>query len=111
MHTPIMTPSVYQLRVILQGISPLIWRRLLIRSDMLLAALHNTLQIVFAWRDVQLHGFRIHGKAYGSMRFAGPNFDADSRQVLLAALGLHRGERHTQRSNYRGSDRDGERRP
>src|SRR6266850_3503660 len=30
-------PHVYQFRVVLQGISPLIWRRLLIRGDMSLA--------------------------------------------------------------------------
>jgi hypothetical protein len=39
-------PHVYQFRVVVQGISPLIWRRLLIRSDMSLATLHATLQIV-----------------------------------------------------------------
>jgi hypothetical protein len=36
-------PNVYQFRVVLQGISPLIWRRLLIRSDMSLATLHAAL--------------------------------------------------------------------
>jgi hypothetical protein len=30
-------PNVYQFRVVVQGISPLIWRRLLSRSDMSLA--------------------------------------------------------------------------
>jgi hypothetical protein len=39
---------VYQLRVVLRGISPLIWRRLLIRSDSSIADLHRTLQIEFA---------------------------------------------------------------
>ena len=43
-------------QVIVQGISPLIWRRLLIRSDMSLTTLHATLQIVFAWSDTQLTG-------------------------------------------------------
>ena len=33
-YTP---PHVYQFRVVVQGISPLIWRRLLVRSDMSLA--------------------------------------------------------------------------
>ena len=47
-------PNVYQFRVVVQGISPLIWRRLLIRSDMSLATLHGALQIVFAWSDTHL---------------------------------------------------------
>jgi hypothetical protein len=41
-------PNIYQFRVVLQGISPLIWRRLLIRSDISLATLHAALQIAFA---------------------------------------------------------------
>jgi len=71
-------PSVYQIRVVMQGISPLIWRRLLVRSDMSLASLHTTLQIVFAWSDVHLHSFCIHGKEYGSARPGGPGFDGDA---------------------------------
>jgi Plasmid pRiA4b ORF-3-like protein len=47
-------PNVYQFRVVVQGISPLIWRRLLIRSDMSLATLHAALQVVFAWSNTYL---------------------------------------------------------
>ena len=32
----------YQLRVVLRGVSPLIWRRLLVRSDSTIADLHVT---------------------------------------------------------------------
>jgi hypothetical protein len=85
-------PHVYQFRVVVQGISPLIWRRLLIRSDTSLATLHATLQIVFAWSDTYLHSFHIHSKAYGNPRLGGPHVDVDARHVPLAALCLHRGE-------------------
>jgi Plasmid pRiA4b ORF-3-like protein len=88
-------PSVYQFRVVLQGISPLIWRRLLIRSDMSLATLHAALQIVFAWSDEHLHAFRIHGKEYGGARLGGPHFEDDPHHVPLGQLRLHRGERFT----------------
>ena len=100
MQPPSLTPSVYQLRVVMQGISPLIWRRLLVRSDMSLAALHHTLQIVFAWSDVYLHCFRIHGKEDGNIRLGGPSFDADPRQVPLDTLRFHRGERFTYVYNF-----------
>jgi Plasmid pRiA4b ORF-3-like protein len=93
-------PSVYQFRVVLQGISPLIWRRLLIPSDMSLATLHATLQIVFAWSDVHLHHFRIHGKEYGCARVGGPSFEDDPRQVPLGQLRLHQGERFTYVYNF-----------
>ena len=86
--------------MVVQGISPLIWRRLLVRSDMSLATLHATLQIVFAWSDTHLHYFRIHGKECGSTRRGGPGFDIDPRQVPLATLHLHRGERLTYVYNF-----------
>jgi hypothetical protein len=38
-------PFVFQLRVVLRGISPLIWRRLLVRNDSSIADLHATLQL------------------------------------------------------------------
>ena len=39
--------TVYQLRVVLRCVSPLIWRRLLVRSDSTIADLHRTLQVAF----------------------------------------------------------------
>jgi hypothetical protein len=86
-------PNVYQFRVVVQGISPLIWRRLLVRSDMSLAILHATLQIMFAWGDTYLHSFHIHGKAYGTPRLDSPHLDIEASHVPLATLRLHRGER------------------
>jgi Plasmid pRiA4b ORF-3-like protein len=79
-------PSIYQLRVVLRGISPLIWRRLLVHSDTTLAYLHAILQIVFAWSDEHLHCFHIYGQEYGSS-------DVQTRHVLLSDLHLHCGER------------------
>jgi hypothetical protein len=38
------TPSVYQLRVVLREISPLVWRRLLVHADSTIADLHEVLQ-------------------------------------------------------------------
>jgi hypothetical protein len=41
-HSP---PIVYQFKVVLRGISPMIWRRLLVHGDSTIADLHYTLQI------------------------------------------------------------------
>lgn len=79
-------PDIYQLRIVLRGISPLIWRRVLVQSAMTLAHLHTLLQIVFAWSDEHLHSFSIHGKEYGSS-------GASTHGVQLRDLRLHRGER------------------
>jgi Plasmid pRiA4b ORF-3-like protein len=49
----------YQLPVWLCEISPLIWRRHLVRGDSSIAALLDTLQIVMGWDDTHLHRFRV----------------------------------------------------
>ena len=56
--------QIYQLRVVLRNISPLIWRRLLVRSDSTVAALHQALQVAFGWDDEHLNRFEIRGREY-----------------------------------------------
>jgi len=77
----------YQLRVVLHGISPLIWRRLLVRSDSTIADLHATLQTAFDWNGEHLHRFVIHGRVYGEDGLTDP------RRVQLFDLGLRIRER------------------
>ncbi len=43
------TGKVYQLRVSLRGISPMVWRRLLATSDTSIAHLHAILQVAMGW--------------------------------------------------------------
>jgi len=43
------SPTVYQLRGVLHGVSPLIWRRLLVRADTTIAGLHAVVQAAFGW--------------------------------------------------------------
>ncbi len=83
----------YQLRVVLRGVSPLIWRRLLVRSDSTIADLHATLQRVLGWSDEHLNRFVIHGREYGVGHDGGIGFRNDPRHVRLANLGLRVRER------------------
>ncbi len=55
---------VYRLMVTLKEIKPPIWRRLLVRGDMSLEYLHDTIQIAFNWTDSHLHQFIIGGAYY-----------------------------------------------
>ncbi len=87
------TGKVYQLKLSLRGISPMIWRRLLVTGDMSIAHLHAVLQIAMGWEDVHLHRFRIHGKYYGISRAGGLLFVDDPCQVRLSDLELRAGER------------------
>ena len=88
-------PTVYQVRVWLREISPLIWRRLLIRDDSTLADLHYTLQIAFGWSDLHLHRFDHRCRDYGIHHVGGPWFTADARTVRLTDLHLRPRERFT----------------
>ena len=82
-----------RLHVWLKGISPMIWRRLLVPAETSLATLHETLQVAFGWDDDHLHRFRVHARDIGLYRDGGLSFDADARQVSLASLALRRGEK------------------
>src|ERR1700730_9712208 len=75
--------EIYQFHAWLRGISPLIWRRLLVRSDQTVANLHHVLQLAFGWSDSQLNIFPIHGKEFGVYRIDGPAFDEDVNKVCL----------------------------
>ena len=86
-------PDLYQLRVVLRNVSPLIWRRLLVRSDTSIAQLHVVLQMAMGWSDTHLHRFRIHGKAYGIARCGGIGFADDPFEVRLSDFRLRRRER------------------
>jgi hypothetical protein len=57
--------AIYQLRIVLCGVSPLVWRRLLVVSTTSIAELHEILQNAFSWSGEHLHRFLIHGAAYG----------------------------------------------
>ena len=76
-------PVIYQLKVVLLGISPMIWRRLLVSSTSTIADLHYILQITMGWSDDHLHRFRIHGKEYGIARIGGISFSNDPDKVRL----------------------------
>jgi hypothetical protein len=58
---------VYQLKVSLRGISPQIWRRVLVPADLPLYGLHRVIQIALGWEDYHLHAFKLHGRHYGTM--------------------------------------------
>jgi hypothetical protein len=75
---------VYQLKVALRGISPLIWRRFLVRADTSIADLHHVLQLVMGWTNSHLHRFLIHGKEYGIAYDGGMGFADDPQQMRVA---------------------------
>ena len=49
--------KVYAIKVTLLGISPPVWRRILVDRDITLSNLHLTLQTVMGWENSHLHQF------------------------------------------------------
>ena len=97
---PAPLPSVYQLRVVVRGVSPLIWRRLLVPADTTIAGLHAVLQTAFGWTGTHLHRFVVHGREYGTAYPGGPSFRDDPRKVRLGDLGLRTTERFTYHKDF-----------
>src|SRR5437868_13264164 len=80
---------IYQLRLVLAGISPIIWRRLLVSSEVTIAQLHRYIQVAFDWSGEHLHRFRIHGKDYGIAYLGGISFDDNPHELPLSRFRLH----------------------
>lgn len=84
---------IYQLHIFILGISPMIWRRVKIKSDSTIADLHYIIQIAMGWTDFHLHRFIIHGKYYGIAKIGGMEFSDDPKEVKLSDFGLRTRER------------------
>jgi hypothetical protein len=84
---------IYQLRVIIKGISPLIWRGLLVPGNYPIADLRYILQIAFDWDNVHLHRFEIYSKEYGIGYKGGMSFPDNPHKVRLADFKFRRGKK------------------
>jgi len=58
-------PVVYQLRIELQQLQPLIWRRILVPSTIKLAKLDRVMQAAMGWNNSHLHEWLIQEQRYG----------------------------------------------
>jgi hypothetical protein len=56
---------VLQVRITLEELRPVIWRRLLVPGNVTLGRLHDIFQAAMGWTDSHLHQFRIAGVLYG----------------------------------------------
>ena len=91
--------QIYQFRVFVRGISPVIWRRVLLYETHTLADLHHTLQIVMNWSDDFMHQFLIRGQSYSIWRL-GMDTNHHAAEVSLVSLRLHERERFLYEYNY-----------
>ena len=57
---------VLQFRLSVKDVKPVIWRKLIVSSDVTLARLHSILQVLMGWSDSHLYAFVINEKRYSS---------------------------------------------
>ena len=84
---------VYQLKIMLLGISPMIWRRILVKSDTTISDLHHIIQIAMGWEDIHLHHFVIYGKHYGNRQAGEAIFTDSGCEAKLATFGFREKEK------------------
>ena len=92
--------EIYQLRFWLNKISPLIWRRFLVKSKSSIADLHHLIQLSLGWDNTHLHQFIIQGKSYGIGYSGGMSFTDDPYNVTLKDLQLRLKERFFYKYNF-----------
>jgi hypothetical protein len=70
------------------GISPMVWRRLLVPAAFTLRELHGVIHVAMGWEGIHLFQFCLRAVRYGSSELS-----ALSPDVTLAALRLRKGAR------------------
>jgi hypothetical protein len=80
--------AILQVKVWLSGISPMVWRRVLVPANFTLRELHGVIQVAMGWEGIHLYDFHLRAACYGSWELA-----ASSPDVTLAALRLRKGAR------------------
>jgi hypothetical protein len=80
--------AILQIKVWLTGISPTVWRRVLVPSGFTLRELHGVFQVAMGWEGIHLYDFQLRAGRYGSWEVA-----ASSPDLTLAALRFRKGAR------------------
>lgn len=82
---------IYQLKIFLREISPMIYRRLLVSGDTTLLEIHEIIQIAMGWEGYHLWTFSINGHEYGHAY--GMGLRRETYETTLSDLGLRLRER------------------
>ena len=67
----------YQLKVVLLGVAPPVWRRLQVPGDAKLDWLHAVLQVGIGWTNSHLHQFKVGEAFYSDTRHHAAEFEDD----------------------------------
>ena len=82
-----------KLCVRLRGVSPSVWRRLIVPAHSTIAELHLVIQAAMGWKDIHLHRFEIRGESYGVWRPGSLGFRTNADDVRLNDFAFRERER------------------
>ena len=68
---------IYQLKIILLGSKPPVWRRIQVPGDARLDWLHAALQVAIGWTNSHLHQFKVGENFYSDTRHHFAEFEGD----------------------------------
>jgi Plasmid pRiA4b ORF-3-like protein len=80
--------TIVQVKVWLDGVSPMTWRRVQVPGGITLRELHGVIQVAVGWEGLHLYRFLLRAGQYGSSELG-----AASPDVSLAALRMRQGAR------------------
>jgi hypothetical protein len=88
---------VYELKIVLLGAKPSIWRRLHVPGDASLGWLHAVIQVAMGWTNSHLHHFLTRDARYADPRQNedmgfGDEPDRDETKAKLAQIASHEGD-------------------
>jgi hypothetical protein len=92
--------KIYTLKIVLRGISPMIWRRLRVPGNTSLAELHYIIQIIYGWDNENLHQFHIYGKDYGINYEGGLGYSDNVHKVYLDDFLFDVGDKFSYEYNF-----------
>lgn len=69
--------SIYQLKIVLLGSKPPVWRRMQVPGNARLDWLHAALQVAIGWTNSHLHQFRVGNYSYADTRHQFAEFEGD----------------------------------
>lgn len=73
----------FQVKVVLEGVQPPLWRRILLPDQLSFADLHDILQVVFGWQEEHLHDFTFQGSRIRISDTEYADADLDEKEVCV----------------------------
>jgi hypothetical protein len=87
-HSATAPDDIVQVKMWLLGVSPMVWRRVLVPASISLRELHGVIQIAMGWEAIHLYQFSLRAVRYGSSELV-----SSSPDITLATLRLRKGNR------------------